>query len=678
MSFITKNTLLISAFVLGFTQNLPAQIRSYDEGTNKRGISDYEGTPIIPAEYDDVSPYFFDNDTFYVATRGDRKGVFYKNGRLTIPFDYQAVEIWAAQSDFQFGLALVNKDRRTGWGIMDARTGAHILPQKFEFVRAIFRDLLVGRQFADSTLQFFNGRGEPLFQSYGRSATPGFDENSIQIRRVDRTEYFVDRKGKPIFPANLKNPRWTDGERVICFENGKMGLVTMSGKTLIPFEWEEMQVQNAGQFLVKNQSGESGLMDSKGQFIIPLSKGGLYLPCGKPGPVYIRSGVGTDPNFNFQLFDATGKLLFSDVRVSLIAMASELSNVSFNRSEDYFSAEMKGKKEQFIFHVKRGQVLPIPWTTVWYGGEKHPLIAVRKDESGHSIEEKVFDLNGKLLFSAPTGMNLQHSRNPRLLLAWIKNRSSLTLLDLNANPEKMILDFSLQGQMYNGCFVFEKDRKKGLLDPNGKILMPANKFISLGSPNKIQVKQFRESQPDHGKLVAVGSYEGVIYPSWVGVNERGESFVFGPPPQAPPKPVEPLNQVMEAPEAPTEVDASKLPVPVMEEMPSKPAADEVQSFVEKMPQFPGTEAAMYKFIAENLRYPPEAKNNGIQGRVILSFIVEKDGSLSDIKIVRDIGGGCGEEAIRVVKLMPKWTSGQQRGKPVRVKYTLPVAFKLVD
>ena len=345
MSFITKNTLLISALALFLTQNLPAQIRSYDEVTNKRGISDYEGTPIIAAEYDDVSPYFFDNDTFYVATRGDRKGVFYKNGRLTIPFDYQAVEIWAAQSDFQFGLALVNKDRRTGWGIMDARTGAHILPQKFEFVRAIFRDLLVGRQFADSTLQFFNGRGEPLFQSYGRSATPGFDENSIQIRRVDRTEYFVDRKGKPIFPANLKNPRWTDGERVICIENGKMGLVTMSGKTLIPFEWEEMQVQNAGQFLVKNQSGESGLMDSKGQFIIPLSKGGLYLPCGKPGPVYIRSGVGTDPNFNFQLFDATGKLLFSDVRVSLIAMASELSNVSFNRSEDYFSAEMKGKKD---------------------------------------------------------------------------------------------------------------------------------------------------------------------------------------------------------------------------------------------------------------------------------------------------------------------------------------------
>jgi protein TonB len=100
------------------------------------------------------------------------------------------------------------------------------------------------------------------------------------------------------------------------------------------------------------------------------------------------------------------------------------------------------------------------------------------------------------------------------------------------------------------------------------------------------------------------------------------------------------------------------------------------NFVETPPQFPGGAAALLKFLSENLKYPPLAKENGIEGRVILNFIVEKDGSLSDVRIVRDIGGGCGKEAVRLVQAMPKYLPGKQNGQAVRVKYTLPVAFKL--
>ncbi len=139
--------LLTTICLLVLAQILPAQVRDYNELTRKRGIADYEGMPLIPAEYDDVLAYFFDNDTFYVAIKGDRKGVFDKRGQLTVPFDYQELEIWAAQSQFQFGYARVKKNRRadSGWGIIDARTGQSILPEKFEFARAIFPDLLVGR-----------------------------------------------------------------------------------------------------------------------------------------------------------------------------------------------------------------------------------------------------------------------------------------------------------------------------------------------------------------------------------------------------------------------------------------------------------------------------------------------------------------------------------------------------
>ncbi|MGV8879940.1 MAG: energy transducer TonB [Sphingobacteriaceae bacterium] len=99
--------------------------------------------------------------------------------------------------------------------------------------------------------------------------------------------------------------------------------------------------------------------------------------------------------------------------------------------------------------------------------------------------------------------------------------------------------------------------------------------------------------------------------------------------------------------------------------------------VEVLPKFPnGGDAAFGKYLGNSINYPAMAKENNIQGRVIVSFIVEKDGSLTDIKVLRDIGGGCGEEAIRVLKKSPKWTPGIQNGRPVRVAYTCPIAFSL--
>ncbi len=86
--------------------------------------------------------------------------------------------------------------------------------------------------------------------------------------------------------------------------------------------------------------------------------------------------------------------------------------------------------------------------------------------------------------------------------------------------------------------------------------------------------------------------------------------------------------------------------------------------------------ALSKFIADNIKYPQLAKENNITGRVFVSFVVEKDGRVGQVKILRDIGGGCGNEAVRVVKMMPKWKPGKQRGKAVRTQFNLPVNFDL--
>ena len=114
----------------------------------------------------------------------------------------------------------------------------------------------------------------------------------------------------------------------------------------------------------------------------------------------------------------------------------------------------------------------------------------------------------------------------------------------------------------------------------------------------------------------------------------------------------------------------------------EPVEDEdrpgVYIVVDQMPEFPGGDKGLYEFIADNIKYPAEAKEEGIKGRVFVNFIVEPDGSVSDIRVLRGIGGGCDEEAVRVVESMPRFKPGMQDGEAVRVSYTVPVFFRLED
>ena len=104
--------------------------------------------------------------------------------------------------------------------------------------------------------------------------------------------------------------------------------------------------------------------------------------------------------------------------------------------------------------------------------------------------------------------------------------------------------------------------------------------------------------------------------------------------------------------------------------------EEVFLSVEENPEFPGGPAKLLEYVQKNLKYPMMARESDIQGKVFVGFVVEKDGSVSNVKVLRGIGGGCDEEAVRVVQSLPKFKPGKQRGNPVRVAYTLPIVFKL--
>ena len=110
--------------------------------------------------------------------------------------------------------------------------------------------------------------------------------------------------------------------------------------------------------------------------------------------------------------------------------------------------------------------------------------------------------------------------------------------------------------------------------------------------------------------------------------------------------------------------------------PKPEVATKVFDVVEEMPSFPGGQGALIQYLADNIKYPVVAQENGVQGRVIVSFVVERDGSISDVKVARSVDPSLDREAQRVVKSMPRWSPGKQNGSTVRVKYTVPVVFRL--
>ena len=193
---------------------------------------------------------------------------------------------------------------------------------------------------------------------------------------------------------------------------------------------------------------------------------------------------------------------------------------------------------------------------------------------------------------------------------------------------------------------------------------------------------FEWSERDREVLTAQGPVEVTFEEDIVPITQQ-EVKPTPPPPQAPSaegvlKIVDNDANVEETEIASTEDKGEAVqvvasgPAVVVQEV--EPEEEPVFQVVEKMPKFPGGDAECMRFLSKNIKYPTIAQENGIQGRVILQFVVNKDGSIVDVVVARSVDPYLDKEAVRVVKLMPKWEPGEQRGKPVRVKYT-PIWIK---
>jgi protein TonB len=174
------------------------------------------------------------------------------------------------------------------------------------------------------------------------------------------------------------------------------------------------------------------------------------------------------------------------------------------------------------------------------------------------------------------------------------------------------------------------------------------------------------------------------------INDQFEDILDIPQTQQPPPPPPAIQQpvIIEVPneeeideEISIDLDIEMTEDQVIEDIiafdePEKEEAETIFQIVEETPSPQGGLQAFYRYLGKNLKYPAQARRMGVEGRVFLSFVVEKDGSLTDIQVMKGIGAGCDEESIRVMSNAPKWNPGKQRGVPVRVRYSFPIIFKL--
>lgn len=217
-------------------------------------------------------------------------------------------------------------------------------------------------------------------------------------------------------------------------------------------------------------------------------------------------------------------------------------------------------------------------------------------------------------------------------------------------------------------------------NPKADLSKKTGLFLNVGMAVSLLlvIVAFEWKKYDDAGLVDLGS-----------VSDDFEDIIEIPPTTQPPPPP-PKVQVPEIIEVPDEEEIEEeieveLDVEVteetvveeivFEEAPEEEEVDQIFTIVEDAATFPGGIQAFYGYLKENLQYPKQAQRMGVEGRVFVQFIVEKDGSLTDIQVVKGIGAGCDEEAVRVLKNSPKWKPGKQRGKPVRQKMIQNILFK---
>lgn len=578
------------------------------------------------------------------------------DGSVVIPFEYDEIDIgW---QNIVMGFAGVGKNKL--WGLYKLEGGL-VLPIQYEYVRAIHPDLLAARAPENDTLlHFFNGKGEALFQAAGQTAEPGFNENTVVIIRPDMSRGFLDLKGEDPFQGRFENGRWTDGKTVVCatIDNrgnpSQAGLFTWEGDTLLPPVYFNIQAHAGGRFLVQTTDYQMGMTDEQGRFLIPLGPARLAKMGNQPQDVILALEGGP---LNGKVYDPNGRLLLDSCVTGNVSFKGGIGKMANQHFYRYFTASRGDGLSTGLFHLDGRPVLPMQYKEIQYASDDHPLIV--SDGAAYMI----MGWDGKPAYPGRF-KRLEYTTNPGILYGQPENGERGGFIHIGDpsgdrfNFQKIIL------LPHSGYFAVKEEGANFLHDAAGRRVNDQG-YAFLDQPERKHYKAWRE-QMKSGRLVAYGAsaQRGDDQP-WVGFDEKGKAHNFAP--------LQPKEEEVVAMEEVVWMDTPVPPPPVEE---TSRQEEEIYDFPDQPAEYPGGESEKIKFMVSELKYPALAKEYAIQGMVVVKFVVEKDGSITNIQIVRDIGGGCGKEVVRNIERMPRWKPAKKNGLPVRSWQTFPFRFML--
>ena len=568
-----------------------------------------------------------------------------------------------------------------------------------------------------------------LNKDYGIDYYVGND-TYVAGKVVDKNSYYglVTIKGKELLPFEYDYIQTIDGCNLLAiFKDTLMGFAKRDGHIVAPLQYNsdiygDGQIWSSRGLLVAQRDGKFGIIDTNGRTVLPFKYDDYLYICSDAPFVYVDNysfsdGTRSESLIRYNgdtvitagdvfyladgvvrvtrnglggLFDTNGREI---VKCQYKYFGNSPSNGLYSAKKDghWMLVDLEGKEHftnalrhindsNYVYYGQSGlffhydgdmcgaidtngrTVIPLDSRYGFSLYDSHSRVVMSNYEHDTAY---IFDLNGRLLDIYPYDYNYEDEG-----IGWVSKYTVVRKNGLNGLVDsnwKLIMPFKFKEDIWfvdsNHLVVQFNDGLKGLADIKGNILFKApchwinplgNGIYNVYTDNPRNNKEYIRGYADIYGNTTLTDEEYATMQRWQIHREEDE------------RKRKENRAIMYA--------GSQLTVL------SSPSNDEEEVFVvvEEMPKFPGGDSALYMYLCMNLSYPDMARENKIEGRVFISFTVEKDGSVSNVRLLRDIGGGCGQAAVEVVKNMPRWEPGRQSGKAVRTQFTLPIDFTLSD
>lgn len=624
-------------------------------------------------------------DTLVRVEQNGRVGLISATGRIVVPLEFDQV-IDAVQTGLNVGY--VGAKKGTVFSLWNVHSGKKNIEGPFEYARAIWLDLIAARKIGSEILVFYNEKGEKMFDLPGLTVWPGFDNATFSVlSKGSGPGDFYFKNGKPVFNEKFKNGEWTDGTLVLLVERTAKqdvvgsALVTVAGDTLLPLDSVYIRHDCYQRFFVETikRPQKMGLFDAaNGSWIFPMMEQKIMKtgPAGdSTGAIFTRRKAKPEGQF---LFDASGKLLAEGISTSILRPVRAFADLFKGEHfpERYFVA-VKNATETGLFANDGRIVVPIQYSKIEYAAETHPVIVEKSLRYGDPNPVfNAYDLKtGQKLFASDY-QELLFTTSPHRFIA--RKKDLYGILEVGKEAEARfefdgLTAFCKPPMAVFSHFLFwaRKGDKYFIIGADGTLdVRLVFDDLYLPNPGDLHFEKFKAINRSDARLVALGRRreqpKGYFY-----IDERGgQTFIADPTMgEMPPLSSDGFVESVVVEEPPQAVAERSNGLPPLVEKP-------FDVVVSKMPVFPGGDEALLRFYKKKLRYPAKAREKRIQGNVFVEAWIETDGSIRTSKILTDIGGGCGDEAIRLIHSMPKWQPALLNDRALRLKVKLLVPFVL--